>query len=111
MWTVIHLPLNTTYLNLHKQYDVKPTRRYHSALFNQDSLDTEAIGISSALKSPFVFNVPPDPHGPTAACSQLPLLGARPLWVIAGLFLGKNLPISWFSFSKGGAEARDLLEG
>ena len=28
-----------------EEYDVKPTRRYHSALLIQDSLDTEALSM------------------------------------------------------------------
>jgi hypothetical protein len=55
---------------LNVQYDITPTRRYHSILLIQDSLDTGAFSIdiiSPALYE--VFNVPPDPCGSTAACS------------------------------------------
>ena len=57
-------------LSRKEQPDYTPTRLYHSIMFIHDSLGTGAFSNSPALYC--VFNVPPDPRGPTAACWRHP---------------------------------------
>ena len=49
-----------------------PTRRYHSRMFVSSFVRHGGLQlVSPALY--YLFNVPPDPRGPTAACSPHPL--------------------------------------
>ena len=61
-------PLTLVYLDQSSPTNA-PTRRYHSRMLIRPSLGTRAFSISPALYCK--FNVPPDPRGPTAACSRL----------------------------------------
>ena len=49
-------------------------------MFIHDSLDTGAFSLSPALYT--IFNVPPDPRGPTAACWTHPFGEPIPLWCV-----------------------------
>ena len=70
--TASHLPIDQM-----RQYDLQPTRGYHSIMSIHDSLDTEAF--SRLLSTIERFNVPPDPCRPAAPCYQHPYKELIPL--------------------------------